>query len=196
MRILAQRIDGDQACRRFAGAVGQTGFLLMVQQSSQAAHGQAAQAFTLGGKPLLEAGRFGADPVEQIAAIQRQRRPQRVGRAQLDATLELGHVQRERVGCQRHRLHVGGDQGVGAFAQRPAHGRERLAQAGARLHLATVGPQQRGQPVASVRPPHVQREIGKQAARLAGGEDDRFAVRGVELEAAEQLEAHAGHGKS
>jgi len=69
-----------------------------------------------------------------------------------------------------------------------------LAQALPGLALAGVGPQQRGQLLATVLPPARQTEIGEEGLGLPGRQGERRARADTGLESTEQREGQAYHG--
>ena len=81
------------------------------------------------------------------------------------AALELGHVGREAVPRQRHRLALGCLDQALVRAEPPAEVGERLAQAGPRLRLAAVAPEQAGELVATLRLALPQSKVGEQQGR-------------------------------
>ena len=74
----------------------------------------------------------------------------------------------------------------------PSQPHQRLSQALARLPVADVGPQQRGERLARVRPPGSHRQVGQERLRLAGGQRPRAGL-GTEEKAAQQPEIEVRH---
>ncbi len=190
---LLQRIDRKHPLRRRGGRFGRPIAKLMRQELSAGIDGDFVQPLLLVAQNVLheraartEAGQKFV-PVGIDCELQRRRRPSR------SRSFEGAHIRFHRRRVERQGV-VFGDQGTGRdHLERLAERPERLAETGAGLGFAPIGPQQAHQLVAAVRFARPERKKGQQQARLIPGNGD-FAARIVaDLEAAEHRQAQREH---
>ena len=189
--VLAERVELHQPAR---GSGGPVPGALGERPRHEAGRGllrPAAQPLALDAQPFLEGGIADADAVEQVAAVERDRRLRRVGGPFGEQPLERGDVHRQRRGIEANRLAIG-DERIAVAAQGGAEPRQGVLEAVARVGVAAVAPQQAREPVAGVGGAGGQGEHGQQRPVLLPRQVARRAVR-PNLEAAEQRHRHGRH---
>jgi len=158
-------------------------------------HRHAPQAFPLRAQPI-GIGRIGdVESVKEIARIDRRRTAQFIQVLAGGKGFEHCHIDLHQRGIECHPVVVEGArrnlQGVEASPQLS----KRLPQAGARLLVAAVAPQEIREFVARARPAGGQREIGEERARLLGRDLDGSSGCCGDMEAVEQRDLKRSHGR-
>ena len=189
VRAFLERLDREQPVERVDFPVG---VVRVAAERGEARRGRrkiAPQAPALGGDPFLEGAGMRVEALEQRLCAQCARRLQRrhgrlreQGAKAMDVHLHLREVQRDL-------LRIGLEQRVEFRRQRAAQRRQRLAQARAREFGVGVFPEERGQALAALPRPVLEREKGEQGAGLTGRDLERPVTRAPEFEASEQSQA-------
>ena len=178
MRFLPRRIEIHQPLSRSdrlgAGSRG--------RQPLQHADGKVVEPRVLRTDPILERGIGHAMTVEQRAAIERGRL---VPSAGLRQPLEFDGVDGDQRRIKTDRIILGTQ--CRQPAQQAADVRQRLAQAGPRLFITAVAPQQRHQLLTRPRLSRRQGKAGQNGADLAPGRVRSRALPHLQAESAKQM---------
>ena len=195
VRALLERLDREQPVERVDFPVGVVRFAAERGKARRGRREIAPQAAALGGDPFLEGAGMRVEALEQRLCGQRARRLERrhgrlreQGAQAMDVYLHLREVQRDL-------LRIGLEQRVELRRQRAAQRRQRLAQARAREFGVGVFPEERGQALAALPRPVLEREKGEQGAGLTGRDLERPVTRAPEFEASEQSQAQHRPGR-
>ena len=79
----------------------------MGEESRQGPDRRLVQPLALAEEPVLERGLLDSEPVQEVAAVERDRLSERRGSACGDQPLELDDVHRYSVGLERHHVAIG-----------------------------------------------------------------------------------------
>ena len=188
-----QRVEAEQARGDGDGRRDRAVLNVVREQFRQRLDGQLAQPLALGHQPFLEGRLLHAEPLEQLAAVERPRFGERVGGPHRDQALERGDVDLHRRRHQRNR--VGADVEDVAVVRRQglADREQRLPQAVPRLRVRGLSPEERRQLVALVGLPGLDGQIGQQCLGFAARQDHRGSAVPASLKATEQVEPEGRH---
>ena len=194
MSPLEQRIERDQSLGNGERAIVTVAAPVVRDEIGEGLHGAFVKTAPLGRQPLFEGLLAQAEAAQQLAAVKRHRRLQRLRRALARQPLELKRVGLHGLGLEPDGIRIG-DQGVCA-RQRLAQARQCLAQARARLLFGAAVPERGRQMLARARHPRRQREVGEERPALAGGQLERETGAGApDLQAAEHPDGEFVHAR-
>ena len=192
-RVLAQRVERQQPPRRVRRPIPRPAGEQTGEQPRRPVLDQPPQPLALDDEPLLEGRVPHPDPVQQVAAIQRERPLARLHGPRRQQILERRHVDTGRRSVEPDRLPVGDDGGGTLRPERLAQPRQRMLQAVPCPGVVAVAPQQPREPVPGMRRARRQGEHCQQRALLLPRQVPDRAVRRPDLELAEQRHRQGSH---
>ena len=193
MHGLLGGIEREESRGRLDRALGLSRLRLMREQLRQRFQRQLAQPFALGGEPLLERRLVDAEPLEEIAVVERDGALERLGGALVQEPLEERRIDLDRWRVEGDRLAFHEEARRFRGGQRLAQDVHGLPQALAGLLVAGVAPEQRGQAVTRIRVARSQRQIRQEGLRLPGGQREDLAGGKPRLETTEERQSERPH---
>ena len=159
---------------------------LMREDVREGLHRQSAQPLLFRGQPFRERRFVDADPLQELAAIERDGPLERFGSSLTHQSLEDGGIDVHRVAVESDRLALHQQGRRLRLRQRLAEHVHRLAQASPRLLIGGITPEQRRQTVARVRLARMEREISEQGQCLLRGQGNNLPTGHPDIETAEE----------
>jgi len=190
---LLQGVEGEEAERSLDRRLRRPRGALVGEQPPERVERHLSQPLALEEQPLLEGRLPHARPGEEVALVEGRRAREIVGAARGRSPLELRDVDIDRRRLDGDCVALEPQSGRVGGGQRLAEREEGLPQAGARLGLWPLAPQQRRELVPGVGPARRHRQIRQQRLGLPGRQDDRRTRRQARLKAAEESEREPRH---